>query len=142
MASRLITDLDPSLQPLAQKFLDACNADPVFTDAEAAVLIDGTYRSNEEQHADFLQGRQTPGNIITDLDAGSSAHNATLADGTPAAMAFDFAIQLSDRQLDWSPSDPLWQRAIAIGIGLGLVSGSQWKTLKDFPHLQMAGWSP
>lgn len=37
---REIEDLDPALQPLAQKFLDLCNSDPVFTAADANWLHD------------------------------------------------------------------------------------------------------
>lgn len=140
MASRLITDCDPALQPLATAFFAQCNADPVFTAAEAAIFPDCTYRSNEEQANDYAQGRTTPGKIITDEPAGHSAHNCTLKDGTPSARAFDFYIQLADRQLDWSESDPLWQRAVQIGESLGLISGSCWLGLKDFPHMELKDW--
>lgn len=136
MASRLISDCDPQLQPIAEQFILTCNADPVFTNAEATVFIDCTYRSNEEQADDYAKGRTAPGAIITDLGPGKSAHNATLADGTPAARAFDFAILLADRQLDWTPSDALWQRAIQIGKQLGLVSLLH-TNLGDGDHLEL-----
>src|ERR1019366_1980496 len=110
MASRLITDLDPRIQPLAQQFLDQC--------AEVgleAILIQ-TYRSVAEQDADYAQGRTVPGHRITDARGGQSPHNCTLPDGTAAARAFDFAMYApGGTALDWNASDQEWQTAGPIG---------------------------
>jgi peptidoglycan L-alanyl-D-glutamate endopeptidase CwlK len=130
---RKLSDLDPLLQPLCQQFLDACQA------AGISVIITQTYRSSAEQDADYAQGRTLPGKIITNARGGQSPHNCTLSDGTPAARAFDFTIQDANRTLDWNLSDPLWIKAIAIGEGLGLVSGSTFN-IKDYDHFQMAAW--
>lgn len=135
MASRLISDLDLRLQPLARQFLDQCAA------AGLHAIITATYRSNEEQTADFAQGRTTDGPIITDEPPGHSAHNQKDEDGNPAATGFDFALYApGGKSLDWNPSDQQWQTAISIGKSLGLLSGSCWKTPKDYPHLELQSW--
>ena len=134
MSDRDLNDLDPALLSLCQQWLDACHAQGIN------VFITQTYRSDAEQDADYAQGRTTPGNIITNAQAGQSAHNCTLEDGTPASAAFDFAIQGANGVLDWDASDPAWQTAISIGEGLGLVSGSTWHSIKDTPHFELPNW--
>lgn len=134
MASRLISDLHPDLQPLCQQFLDNC------AHTGMKVGLCQTYRSSEEQDADYAKGRTAPGRIITNAKGGQSPHNCTLDDGTPAAKAFDFFIYNSDGStLDWNAADDKWQKAISIGEALGLVSGSTFK-FKDTDHFELAGW--
>ena len=62
--------------------------------------------------------------------------------GNPASQAFDFFLYDADgsSQLDWDASDSQWQKAIAIGKGLGLVSGGDFHSLKDYPHFEMPNW--
>src|SRR5579863_7721202 len=131
MASRDINDLDPRLQPLAQDFLDRCQAVGV------AAFITQTWRSPAEQDADYAQGRTVPGHIITNARGGQSPHNCTLSDDTPAARAFDFGIKLGDGELDWDADDDEWQTAIAIVKAIGLVSGSTFHGIVDNPHAEM-----
>lgn len=135
MPSRAITDLDPTLQPLAQQFLDQCAA------AGLEAIITCTYRSNAEQEEDYAKGRTTDGPIITDEPPGHSAHNRTDANGNPAAAGFDFALYApGEKSLDWNASDDQWRTAISIGQQLGLVSGSCWPGLRDYPHLELPNW--
>lgn len=140
MASRNIKDLDPALQIIAQRFLDLCNINPVFTAMRSTVFLTQTYRSSNEQNVDYAQGRTEPGHIITNARGGQSAHNCCATNGTPDARAFDFGIKRANGSLDWDPRDDLWQRAISIGKSLGLVSGSDWHSLKDYPHLELPAW--
>lgn len=134
MASRAICDLDPRLQPLCNQFLVQCLAEGINA------FITCTYRSNEEQDADYQRGRTVPGSIITNARAGQSAHNCTAANAGPAARAYDFAIKTAEGSLDWDSSDGQWQRAIHIGESLGLSSGSCWK-MKDNPHFELKDWA-
>ena len=134
MTDRILTDLAPELQPLAQQFIETCQS------AGIHAIIDQTYRSSAEQDADYASGRTAPGNIITNAKGGQSPHNCTLADGTPASRAFDFAIEGDNGILDWDASDLLWQKAISIGESLGLVSGSTFCGLVDNPHFEMPNW--
>lgn len=146
MTDSNIADLDPVIRNKAQDFLTQCNADPVFAAAGARVLIDQTYRNEVDQNADWQKGRDANGVIrdgkavITMARYGQSPHNCTLPDGTPAARAFDFAIETEDGTLDWDAADLRWQRAIQIGEALGLVSGSTFSHLRDCPHMEMQNW--
>lgn len=134
MASRDPKTLHPLLQPLAQQFLVQCMAEGINA------FLTCCYRSNEEQDDDYAQGRTKSGKIITNAQAGQSAHNTTLANGTtPAAKAFDFAIKKDEGNLDWDASDAKWQRAMAIGESLGLYSGEHFPR-KDYAHLELINW--
>lgn len=127
--------LSPDIQPLCAQFLEQCAA------AGIDAFITQTYRSAADQDADYEQGRTTPGSIITNARGGQSKHNCVAADGSPASQAFDFGIKNGDGSLDWNAQDAQWQKAIAIGIGLGFVSGSCWKTLRDCPHMELPSGS-
>lgn len=135
MASRALADLDPRLKILAQRFLEACAQAGI-----RAILIQ-TYRSKEEQDADYRRGRVEAGNKITNAKGGESPHNCCLSDGTPAACAFDFALYAPGTQkLDWNAADDQWHRAIEIGRKLGLVSGSTFHGIKDSDHFELPDW--
>jgi peptidoglycan L-alanyl-D-glutamate endopeptidase CwlK len=139
MSDRNLSDLDPKLQPLCQQFLANCKT------AGLRAIITQTWRSYANQDADYACGRTAPGNIITNARGGLSPHNCTddgTATGTPASKAFDFALyDDGDNALDWDASDPDWQKAIAIGEALGLISGSTWHSLKDSPHFELPNWN-
>lgn len=134
MPSRSLDDLHPDMKPLAEQFLQKCS------DQGIDAFLTCTYRSNAEQDADYAKGRTSPGQVITNARGGQSAHNCTDANGNPAAKAFDFAIRDDDGRLDWNPHDADWQAAIRIGKALGLVSGGDWKSIKDWPHMEMPNW--
>lgn len=134
MSDRLLSDLHPILQPLAQRFLDNCKA------AGIDAFIDQTYRNETDQNNDYAKGRTASGGIITNAQYGQSPHNCVDSDGNPAAKAFDFAIQDATGVLDWDASDPEWQAAIKIGEALGLISGSCFHSLVDSPHFELPNW--
>lgn len=134
MSDRNLTDLCPQLQILCNYFVEKCFSSGI------KIIITETYRSESDQNNDYAQGRTLPGRIITNAQGGQSPHNCALPDGTPAAKAFDFAIQDATGILDWDATDPDWQAAIAIGEALGLVSGSSWHTIKDNPHFELLNW--
>jgi len=133
-SDRNIQDLCPEMQTLCLQWLDQCK------EAGLNVIITQTYRSKAEQNIDYEQGRSIAGPIITNAQGGNSPHNCTLPNGLPGAKAFDFAIIGDSGALDWNPQDALWQKAIAIGKGLGLVSGGDWHSLKDYPHFELPNW--
>lgn len=132
MASRRIEDLHEALQPLAQAFLDKCHA------AGINAIITCTYRSRQEQDELYAQGRTKPGDIVTWAQGGESPHNATLADGTPAAMAFDVVALDLDGKPIWDSSSAVWPAMGMIGVELGLDWGGNWtQKRKDRPHFQL-----
>lgn len=134
MVDRLLSHLDPRLQPKCAQFIAKCHT------AGVDVFLTETYRSNEDQNAAYAKGRTAPGHIITNARAGQSAHNCVDLLGNPAARAFDFGIHNEDGTLDWDAGDRAWKAAIEIGVMLGLVSGSTFHTVKDSPHFEMPNW--
>jgi peptidoglycan L-alanyl-D-glutamate endopeptidase CwlK len=127
MASRNLTDLDSTLQPLAREFLAQCAS------ANITAAIDCTWRSGEEQNDDYAKG-------VTKAKAGESPHNCVDATGNPAARAFDIYITNPDGTLNWNTASLPWEQAVQIGLGLGLISGSNFKDIIDFPHFELPNW--
>jgi peptidoglycan L-alanyl-D-glutamate endopeptidase CwlK len=91
-------------------------------------------RTIEEQDALYAQGRSKPGKIVTNARGGSSFHNY--------GLAIDFAI-LYDGVLSWDimadkDKDGIkdWQEVVAVFKAAGYEYGGDWKSIKDYPHLQ------
>jgi peptidoglycan L-alanyl-D-glutamate endopeptidase CwlK len=118
VTSRSINDLHPLLQPMAHQFLTNCAAR--WGGTPVAVIITSTWRSGEEQHELWRQGREIPGPVcrcggkanpigtcpkhlmglvVTKADAGQSKHNFVDAAGKPASLAFDSAILLHGKAI-------------------------------------------
>jgi peptidoglycan L-alanyl-D-glutamate endopeptidase CwlK len=91
-------------------------------------------RTWEEQDALYAKGRTAPGPVVTNCPGGYSWHNF--------GMAVDLAPFDAESQPDWNIEHPAWGRMVSIATGLGMVSGSQWKTFKDWPHFQLTGVFP
>jgi peptidoglycan L-alanyl-D-glutamate endopeptidase CwlK len=136
MTDRNLDDLHPDLKPLCQQWLDQCQAQQIH----AEVIC--TYRSAQQQDADWRIGRDANGKIIgkviTNARGGQSQHNITLDDGTAASKAFDWVIIKSDGTCNWNPDSPEWKAAVAIGKQLGLTWGGDWNSIKDYDHFEIA----
>jgi hypothetical protein len=92
MISKIIKELDPALQVLAQEFLDRCAAFGI----EAHLIRTFSHRG----------------------DLGP--HGCTLPNRIPAAKAFDFGIRCGENDLEWDDEDWECQTARDIGKVLGL----------------------
>ena len=90
-------------------------------------------RTMAEQEALYAQGRTTAGAIVTNASAGSSWHNFGLAVDV---------VPLTPQGPDWNIAHPVWNRIVAVGSGLGLVAGGEWRTFPDWPHFQLTGRFP
>jgi peptidoglycan LD-endopeptidase CwlK len=89
-------------------------------------------RTWADQQVLYAQGRTTPGKIVTNAPPGYSYHQFGLAvDIVP--------MDQDPPQPDWNITHPIWQRIIVVSESLGLVSGSCFSTIKDWPHLQYTG---
>lgn len=134
MASRKLEDLHPLLQPLARAHVDACEALGID------LLIYCTYRSDEEQDELYAVGRGVHDyrRRVTNARAGQSKHNHTLADGTPAALAYDCAPIGKGGKIDWANME-LWEQIGQAGIALGLRwYGSPGSKFLEYPHFELA----
>lgn len=129
MPSRKLTDLHPTLQPIAAKFLERCKA------AGLDILITCTHRTGAEQDALYAQGRTTPGVKVTNARAGQSMHNFSI-NGLPASKAFDI-VPLINGKPEWSAKHPAWAVAGKIGEDLGLSWAGRWVSFKEFPHFEL-----
>ena len=106
------------------------------------VRITNGYRSNEEQARLYGQGRANyvyngkqyadplkP--IVTNAKPGTSYHNY--------GLAIDYVLLSEDgKRALWNVDDK-WRRVAAIGKQLGFEWGGDWRSFKDYPHLQMTG---
>lgn len=117
----LLAGLQPEIRKVAEKAFDKAAQQGVD------VFVVSALRTYEEQHRLYLQGRETPGRIVTNADAGESYHNF--------GLAFDFAVVKNGRAV-WDQNHPDWKAFVAICKGMGLEWGGDWRTFKDFPHHQ------
>lgn len=125
---RDITRLHPRLWTLAVELIKQCAAEGL------PVLITETLRTVEEQEALYAKGRTAPGAIVTNARGrdNQSMHQW--------GVAFDFCRNVKGREFD--DSDGFFRRVGAIGKGLGLFWGGDFKSIKDKPHFQMPEFSP
>ncbi|MFC4778754.1 M15 family metallopeptidase [Paenibacillus sp. GCM10023252] len=100
------------------------------------ILVTDSFRSKEEQDALHRQGRSESGRIVTKAKGGQSYHNF--------GLAIDFALRTKQGKVIWDmeydgnkngKSD--WMEVVAVAKGLGFTWGGDWKSFRDYPHLQM-----
>lgn len=123
---RDITLCHPRLQVLAAKLVEECSKQGL------KIAIGETYRTIAEQDALYAQGRTTPGNIVT------SAQGSTYSSYHQWGTAFDFF--RNDGQGAYKDTDGFFSKVGAIGVGLGLEWGGNWKSPVDKPHFQLPDW--
>lgn len=123
--SRLLSDLSPLLRPLVDTFLESAAA------AYIDVLVTCALRTQAEQAALYAQGRTAPGPIVTDAQAGQSAHNY--------GLAIDI-VPIVNGKPDWQGSDPVWYQLGHLGEQAGLEWAGRWIHFKELPHFQMPSW--
>lgn len=134
MADRSLSDLDPAFQPVAQQFLDACNA----AIAPSSVRPIVTWRDAADQNAAEECGLSKAG-------AGESPHNCVDANGNPAARALDFGVFAPDGTYVTRGEDDRYAQCGTIAVGLGLVYGGNWTPETDgcdpdADHVEIAAW--
>ncbi|MEI6296304.1 MAG: M15 family metallopeptidase [bacterium] len=119
--SRDMSLLKPELQIIIDKFLIKCKEQGL------PVLITQTFRTKSEQDALYAKGRNTSGNIITNVKYPNSLHCW--------GIACDFCRNVKGREYD--DSDRFFEKCGAIGKSLGLEWGGDWSSFQDKPHLQL-----
>lgn len=118
--SNRIEDLYPELQDICRHFIELCASQGL------KVGIAQTFRSKAEQEALYAQGRTKPGSIVTNAKYPRSAHCWGLA----------FDIYRNDGTGAYNESGQWFERCGAIGKGLGLAWGGDFRSIKDRPHFE------
>ena len=121
--SRKIEDLLPKVAQMCKAFIAKCKEQGID------ILITSTYRDNESQQALYNQGRTTPGNKVTNAQAGSSYHNYK--------CAADFAPVVNGK-IDWD-NTALFTKCGEIGESVGLEWAGHWSSFPELAHLQYTG---
>ncbi len=119
--SRDISLLYPELRDICREFISRCAARGL------KVGISQTYRTRSEQDSLYAQGRTAPGNIVTKAKYPLSPHNWGLA----------FDIYRNDGVGAYYNGDGWFERCGAVGRGLGLTWGGDFKSFKDRPHFEL-----
>ncbi len=123
---RGIEKLHPELRPIAEEFRHRCLG------AGLNVLITETLRTQAEQTALYEQGRTKPGSIVTRAKYPNSPHCW--------GVAFDFC--RNKKGQEYVNTDGFFEKCGAIGKGLGLTWGGDWKSFPDRPHLELKRYMP
>ncbi|MES1987674.1 MAG: M15 family metallopeptidase [Pseudomonadota bacterium] len=121
ISSRLITDLHPKIQPMAQQLIDDCRAQNID------LIITSSYRDVEAQNAIYSQGRTKPGAIVTNAQGGHSFHNYR--------VAID-VVPIINGKCDWSGTSDVWQKIITDAKVIGFEWAGDWITFKERAHFQ------
>lgn len=100
------------------------------------VVITSDFRGIDEQDELFRQGRDKPGNIVTNARGGQSYHNF--------GLAIDFALRdgsgriVWDMELDRSGNGRSdWMEVVELAKEMGFEWGGDWSNFRDYPHLQL-----
>lgn len=95
------------------------------------VKMTSGFRSFAEQTKLYNQGRTNNEPIVTNAKAGQSNHNY--------GLAIDYVLLSEDgKKAIWTVNND-WKRVATIGKSLGFEWGGDWKSFKDYPHLEMMG---
>lgn len=129
MASRDLNDLRVDVMAKCLIHKELCAKEGID------LLVYCTYRSNEEQAAEYAKGRTAPGKIVTFAKPGQSKHNNT-ENGKPASLAYD-AVPLVGGKAQWNNA-ALIQRMGELGEQAGLEWAGRWKRFKESVHFQVS----
>lgn len=123
-----INTLEPDFKILVEQVLQAVEN---VTDRKW-IVTDGR-RTMEEQRRLYAQGRTKQGKVVTNAQAGQSAHN------------FGYAVDLAPlkqdgKTIDWNASKETWKRMADIAVEMGLTAGFYFSTIYDAPHIEDKKW--
>jgi peptidoglycan L-alanyl-D-glutamate endopeptidase CwlK len=90
------------------------------------VRITQALRTFSEQDNLFNKGRSAPGPKVTNARGGESIHNY--------GLAFDYVLFI-DGKISWEV-DAAWKKVAAAFKAEGFTWGGEWKSIKDYPHLE------
>jgi peptidoglycan L-alanyl-D-glutamate endopeptidase CwlK len=94
------------------------------------LIVTCTHRSVEEQQELYSHGRSKPGAIVTQVDGINHKSNHNYY----PSRAIDFAIVLGGK-ITWQEDE--YKLAGPYFKARGLIWGGDWKTFKDWPHVEL-----
>lgn len=113
---------------IRDKAIDAYNYAVKKTPVGVHPYVTETLRSFDRSAELYAQGRTKPGYIVTNAKAGQSLHNY--------GFALDFMLQINGKD-SWVV-DTNWMVVVNIFKAAGFAWGGNFKSIKDFPHLEMS----
>ncbi|RJS59326.1 peptidoglycan-binding protein [Bacillus sp. PK3_68] len=130
-ADRRLKDVHPLLAEKARELIRQAHSKGIY------ILITQGLRTIAEQNELYAQGREKPGEIVTNAKGGYSYHNF--------GLAFDFVIASSDgTAVYWNENVDTnkdgkkdWYQVGQLGKSLGLEWGGDFRSFKDPPHFQL-----
>lgn len=122
--------LDSEFRKKIEAVLDVAKA-VILKQGYDSILITSGRRSMAEQERLYKQGRTTDGNIVTNAQAGSSAHNF--------GKAVDFVLMKSGK-CQWDAPIKDWSLVGGIAKLHGLTWGGDFQSIKDYPHIECPTW--
>lgn len=118
-----LNELHPAVRDSAiRAYTKACKITPVGVHP----FITECFRSFKRSDELYAQGRTKPGNKVSNAKGGESIHNYSLA--------LDFVLQVNGK-MDWNVNAN-WMKVIQCFKEEGWESGADWKSFKDYPHLE------
>lgn len=90
------------------------------------IRVTQALRTFAEQDALYAQGRTLPGSKVTNAKGGQSIHNY--------GLAFDYVL-MKKGAASWTV-DADWKKVAEAFKAKGWEWGGDWKSLKDYPHLE------
>jgi len=110
-------------------------ANNMLLTGNAKARVTSAFRSIQEQNALYKQGRTAPGKIVTKAKGGYSIHNY--------GLAFDFCLIVDGKYASWEwlkdfDGDKVadWMEFVNLFKEYGYEWGGDWKSFKDYPHIQ------
>lgn len=126
MPSRSLEHCEPTL---AEAWRGVAR-DYAISRPDRELVITCTRRSVEEQQMLYAQGRTKPGQIVTQIDGVTKKSNHNL----DPARALDFAVVVNGK-ISWDPA--VYEEPGRLAETYGLVWGGRWKSLPDYPHVEL-----
>ena len=118
------------IESLHPKLVEDCTAayNEAVKNTPAGVhpIITQGFRTFEESEHLYAQGRTQPGQIVTNAKPGQSYHNY--------GLAIDFCLTVGGKMI-WVV-DENWMKVVNIFKNHGWEWGGDWRSFKDYPHLQ------